>query len=430
MKYSILFFILAVRTITAAAQMPTPAAEQAAPVAIMNATAHLGNGNVIENSIVTFANGKINLVADARVVRVDLTGYTIIQAEGKHVYPGLILPNSQVGLVEISSVRATRDMNEVGELNPNVRAIIAYTADSEMIPPLRYNGVLLAQTTPAGGRIAGSSSVVELDAWNWEDAAYRTDDGIHVNWISMYQPPRWWLGESVMKKNEKYDEQVHELENFFKDAQAYAATTPKTINLKLAAMKGLFDGTKTLFIEVSYAKDIIAAVQFAQAQGVKRIVLKGVEQAYLVKEFLSENKIPVILANVHRLPSTTDEDVDMPYKLPALLTQAGVLVALGHDGLTNSRNLPFFAGTTAAYGISKEQALQLITLNTAKVLGIDATAGSLEQGKDAHIVISTGDLLDMRTNNVEAAFISGRKLTLDGKQQELYNRYKEKYKDN
>lgn len=411
----------------ALAQVPKPADEQKKPIAIMNATAHLGNGQVIENSIITFDKGKITIVADARLVRVDLTTYEVIDASGKHVYPGLILPNSALGLVEVEAVRATRDNSEVGDINPNVRSLIAYTAESELVPTLRFNGILLAQTTPGGGRISGTSSVVELDGWNWEDAAYRTDDGVHLNWMSLYQSPKWWLGETQMKKNEKYDEQVLELENFFKDVQSYASSTVKTANLKLEAMKGLLDGSKTLYISVFYAKDILAAVQFAQAQGVKKIVLKGAEQAYMVKEFLKDNRIPVILADVHRLPSNADEDIDMPYKLPALLQQAGVLVALGYEGLHNSRNLPFFAGTAATYGLNKEEALQMITLNAAKILGIDTTSGSLEVGKDAHIVISTGDLLDMRTNNVETAFISGRKLNLSGKQQQLYELYKNKY---
>lgn len=409
------------------AQVPEPAKEQEKPIAIMNATAHLGNGKVIQNSIITFENGKITMVVDATVVKMDLSKYERIDASGKHVYPGLILPNTQLGLVEVEAVRATRDDNEVGDMNPNVRSIVAYTADSELVPTLRFNGILLAQTTPSSGRISGTSSIVELDGWNWEDAAYRTDDGVHVNWISLYQRPRWWMGETQIKKNEKYDEQVRELENFFKDAQAYAAAPPKTTNLKLEAMKGLFDGSKTLFIDVFYAKDILASVKFAQSLGVKKVVLKGAEQAYLVADFLKDNNIPVILADVHRLPSSADEDIDMPYKLPAILHKAGVTVALGYEGLHNSRNLPFFAGTAAAYGIDKEEALQLITLNAAKILGIDATSGSLEQGKDAHIIISSGDLLDMRSNNVEVAFISGRRLNLPGKQQMLYERYKEKY---
>jgi len=189
----------------------------------------------------------------------------------------------------------------------------------------------------------------------------------------------------------------------------------------------LFDGSKVIYMRASLAKEIMSAIQLAQQVGIKKIVLKDGEESYLVKEFLSENHIPVVLANVHRLPISNDEDVDMPYKLPAVLTKAGVMVSLSYNGLQNSRNLPFFAGTASAYGLSKEEALQLITLNAAKIIGIDSSCGTLEVGKDANLFISTGDALDMRSNNVENAFIAGRKLNLDGKQQLLYNRFKEKY---
>ncbi|HTJ51682.1 MAG TPA: amidohydrolase family protein [Cyclobacteriaceae bacterium] len=420
---------ISVFTLTSLAfgQVPKPASPQTKPIAITGAIAHIGNGNVIQNSIITFDNGKLTLVADASTSSIDASKFEIINASGKHVYPGFILPDSDLGLQEISAVRSTRDVNETGSYNPNVRSIISYNTDSELIPTLRYNGILLAQTTPIGGIISGTSSVIELDGWNWEDAVYKTDDGVHLNWPAFYQSPRWWMGETQIKKNEKYDEQIRELSNFLAEAKAYAQSAPEATNLKLEAMKGLFDGSKVIYMRASLAKEIMSAIQLAQQVGIKKIVLKDGEESYLVKEFLSENHIPVVLANVHRLPISNDEDVDMPYKLPAVLTKAGVMVSLSYNGLQNSRNLPFFAGTASAYGLSKEEALQLITLNAAKIIGIDSSCGTLEVGKDANLFISTGDALDMRTNNVENAFIAGRKLNLDGKQQLLYNRFKEKY---
>jgi imidazolonepropionase-like amidohydrolase len=414
-------------TTLALGQVPQPASPQTKPIAITGAIAHIGNGSVIQNSIITFDKGKLTLVADANSATIDASKFEIINASGKHVYPGFILPDTDLGLEEISAVRSTRDVNETGSYNPNVRSIISYNTDSELIPTLRYNGILLAQTTPAGGTISGTSSVVELDGWNWEDAVYKPDDGVHLNWPAFYQSPRWWMGETQIKKNEKYDEQIRELSNFLTEAKAYAQSAPEVTNLKLEAMKGLFDGSKVIYIRASLAKEIMSAVQLAQQVGIKKIVLKDGEESYLVKEFLNENHIPVILANVHRLPTSTDEDVDMPYKLPALLTRAGITVSLSYNGLQNSRNLPFFAGTASAYGLSKEEALQLITLNAAKIIGIDSSCGTLEVGKDANLFISTGDALDMRTNHVENAFIAGRKLNLDGKQQLLYKRFKEKY---
>lgn len=426
-KFKLLLPVLLMSATGVLAQLPQPAAMQVKPIAIVGATVHIGNGRVIENSFIAFEQGKLTLVADVNTIKSDPNKYDIIHASGKHIYPGFILPNSDLGLHEISSVRATRDFNETGEYNPNVRSIISYNTDSELIPTLRYTGILLAQTAPVGGIISGSSSIVELDGWNWEDAVYKMDDGVHLNWPAYYQQPRFWMGETQIKKNEKYEEQVRELALFLADAKAYASSTPETVNLKFEAMKGLFDNTKIVYIHASQVKEIISSIQTCLHLGVKKIVLKGGEESYLVKEFIKENNVPVILANVHRLPASDDEDVDMPYKLAALLTKAGITVCLGYEGLQNSRNLPFFAGTAVAYGLSKEEGLQLITLNAAKILGIDETTGTIEVGKDANLFISTGDALDMRTNNVEVAFIAGRKLDLNGKQQMLYQRFKEKY---
>ncbi len=420
--------VLLVVPLLAYAQKPAPAPAQSQPIAIMNATAHVGNGQVINNAIITCEGGKITLVADATCVRVDLKGYQVIAASGKHVYPGLISPSTNVGLVEVASVRASNDHTETGNVNPNVRSIIAYNADSDVIPTLRFNGVLMAQTTPQGGIVSGTSSVVQLDAWNWEDAAYKTDDGIHMNWPRKTLRPRWWLGETTPRPNEQYKPALESIDQLFADARAYIEVVkPAATNLKLEAMRGLFDGTKKLYIHTNGAKAIVAAVQNAKDLGVQQVVIVGGGDAHMITDFLKEHEVPVILANVHRLPSRAEDDVDLPYKLPALLHNAGVLVALGHDSYTNSRNLAFFAGTAAAYGLDKEQALQLVTANTAKILGIDQTVGTLEAGKDATMVVSTGDLLDMRTNNIEHAFIQGRQVQTEGKQQYLYNQYKQKF---
>jgi imidazolonepropionase-like amidohydrolase len=137
----------------------------------------------------------------------------------------------------------------------------------------------------------------------------------------------------------------------------------------------------------------------------------------------------VIVDNVHRLLERPEEDVDQPYKLPALLHNAGLLVGLSYDIGMNSRacNLPFLAGTAATYGISKEEALMLITPNNAKILGIDDRVGTLETGKDATLFVSDSDALDMQGNIVEHVFIGGRKVQLNAMQQRLYEKYKEKY---
>ena len=274
----------------------------------------------------------------------------------------------------------------------------------------------------------------------------KMDDGIHLNWPRMFKRDRE-KDEDVnemppMKKSEDYDKQKNELKKFFADSKAYAETPPAEKNLRLEAMKGIFSGptkstdsvlhrrAKTLFIHVNYIKEIEDAVHFAKEAGVQKMVIVGGTDSWMATDLLKENNIPVMVNRVHDLPNKTDDDIDLPYKLPALLQKAGVLFCLEISGdmeEMQERNLPFNAGTAAAYGLTKEEALSSITLNTAKILGIDNRVGSLEVGKDATLFVSTGDALDMKSNNVEWAFIRGKKLDLSNNQKALNEKYLKKY---
>jgi len=414
----------------------TISAAQTKSILIMNATAHLGNGTVIQNSLIGIKDGKISLVADATTARIDKAAYDeVLDAAGKHVYPGFIAPNSTLGLTEIDAVRATNDYREVGSSLPNVRSLIAYNTDSKIIPTVRSNGVLLAQITPRGGIVSGTSSIVMLEGWNWEDAAYKIDDGVHVNWPRLQS--RKYLDEDNIypgpyEKNKEYSRQVNELKKLISDAKAYNETeTKEEKNLRFEAMKGIFTGAQTLFIHVNNVKEIIEAVNFVKSNSIPKVSLVGGRESWMVAELLKENNISVVVARVHDLPDRPEDDVDQPYKLPALLQKAGVLFCLNNEQgemeAANTRNLPFMAGTAAAYGLTKEEALMAITLNAAKILGIDKTVGSIEVGKDATIFISGGDALDMKSNNVEKAFVKGISISLDNDQKALYEKYKKKY---
>jgi len=408
------------------AQNPTPATEQKDAVLILNGIAHLGNGKVIQNSAIGFKDGKLTLVGDATVIKIDRNAYQqVIEATGKHIYPGLIECNSTLGLTEIDLVRATRDYGEVGELNPNVRSIIAYNTDSKIIPTVRSNGVLLAQIVPEGRFVTGQSSVVELDAWNWEDASYKADIGIHVMWPRMYIIPNH-PKESEEAQREKIKDELFAIEKLFNDARAYSRSVPEEKNVKLEAMRGLFDGTKKLFVHCDYVKQIVAAVGMCKQYGVKMVLVGGAD-SYLVTDLLKANNIPVILGRQHSLPSREDDDIDLPYRLPTILKEAGITYAMSVDGSWQERNLMFNAGTGAAYGLSKEEALEAITSSPAKILGIDETVGTLTTGKDATLIISDGDILDMRTSIVTRAFIRGKDINLDNIQTQLYNKYLKKY---
>ncbi|QJW90558.1 amidohydrolase family protein [Spirosoma taeanense] len=427
----ILISILTLTSLTSFGQNPAPARPQARMIALMGGTIHIGNGQVIPNGVIVFENGIISNVADATTVRLNTSTMDVIDVTGKHVYPGLISPASTVGLQEIGAVRSTVDKQEIGVLNPNVRALIAYNTDSEIIPTIRNNGVLLTQAMPQGGTVSGSSSVMMADGWNWEDAVLKRDDGIWLNWPAYFARSFDIVDFSlVVKKNEKRSETIGALEATFGDAKAYAALTSQTPkNLKLESMRGLFSGKQNLYIRADYGKDIIEAVQFAKSFGVPNVVIVGGEEAHRVASFLKDNNVPVILSALHRLPNREDEDVDLPYRMPGILQKAGVLVSLSYaDEWWRTRNLPFLAGTAVGFGINdREEALKMVTSNTAKILGVDNLVGTLEKGKQATLFVSAGDALDMRTNVVEQAYVQGRKVNLDDRHKRLYKTYKEKY---
>lgn len=402
-------------------------------IVILNAVAHIGNDSIIQNSIIGIKNGKIVEVLDATKAKVELGNYDEkIEANGMHVYPAIIAPNSTLGLTEIEAVRATNDFRDVGTTLPNVRSVIAYNTDSKIIPTVRTNGVLLAQITPRGGLVSGTSSVMMLNGWNWEDAAYKIDDGIHVNWPKM-QTRSWNDNEQTMggaEKNKEYTKQVSELKKLFADAKAYNESDITEKNLRFESMKGIFNNTQNVYIHANNVKEITEAVYFGKQFDLKRIVIVGGKDSWMITDLLKENNVSIIVNRVHDLPDFAEDDVDLPFKLPALLQKAGVLFCLNNEGdmeAMGTRNLPFMAGTAAAYGLTKEQALNSVTINTAKILGIDQTTGSIESGKDANLFISTGDALDMRTNNVKHAFIKGNSVDLNNEQKALYDKYKKKY---
>jgi imidazolonepropionase-like amidohydrolase len=405
-----------------------PAPPQTGTVVITNATVHVGNGQVLNNANVTITNGKIASVGTGAVP----AGAKTIDATGKHVYPGLILPVSNLGLVDINSVRASSDAREIGDWNPNVRALSAYNTDSKVINTLRSSGVLLANIAPQGSFLAGSSSVVQLDAWNWEDAAYKTDAGIHFYMPLLLPRPQFGgfaaQGQPTVDPVKQGLEQIDRLKSYFREAKAYnGLQSTEETNLKFGAVKGLFDKSKKLYVHANTVKQMLVALDFVNEFGFD-VVIVGGSDSWQIADLLKQNNVSVVLNQPHSLPTMGDDDIDQPYKTAAMLHKAGVLFSINDDDAqTRGRNLSYNAGTAAAYGLDKEEAIKAITLNAAKILGVSDRTGSIEVGKDANIIISTGDILDMRTSNVTDAFIQGRKIDLTDKQKQLNERYNRKY---
>jgi imidazolonepropionase-like amidohydrolase len=400
-------------------------------ILLKNAIAHIGNGQVLDNSYVSIKDGKIDMVADARVTKIDPSQFdTTIDLSGKHIYPGLIAPNCILGLQEAEAVRQTSDYYEVGEFNPHVRSLIAYNAESKILETVKANGVLYTQSTPRGGRIAGTSSILATDGWNWEDAVIKVDDGVHVNFPNTIQKHGWWAEPEPSDKNPKYTEQVNELTTFFNNAFAYYNTKNVTDkNLRFEAMKGIFDGTKNLYIRADYVKDIIGAINFSKKFNIKKLVIVGGKDSHKITKLLKENNVAVMLNRLHDLPDLPEAETDLIFKLPYLLQKDSVLFCLQNQGdmeAMNARNLAFLAGTAAAYGLTKEQALQSVTLSSAKILGIDNLVGSIETGKLASLIVSEGDILDMKTNKIILAYVNGRSIKLSNFQNDLNKKYSDK----
>jgi len=431
-KIFILFGGLLLSTILANGQANiSPAKAQMKPIIIKGATIHVGNGTVINNGYIAFDKGKITAIGEGSAP--NTTGADVVDATGQQIYPGFICPITTLGLVEIEEgARGTVDEEETGDLNPHVRSLIAFNTDSKVIPTVRSNGILLAQPTPVGGTISGTSSVVQLDAWNWQDAAYKTDIAIHLTWpVARVQGRRRPVaptpGVPQESPAERAQKAIDAITNLFNEAKAYAdIAKPEVTNIRLEAMKGLFNGTKKLFVNAEGAKEIIQAVDFGKKMGVQ-VVIVGGNESYLVTDVLKDNNVPVILKETQRLPDKEEDDVYLPYKLPKMLQDAGITYGLTGIGFWRQRNLPFEAGESVGYGLTKEQAISMITINNAKILGIDKTTGTLEVGKDANLFVSKGDALDMISIDVDYAFIQGRNINLDNLHKQLYKKFADKY---
>ncbi|MFQ3574816.1 MAG: amidohydrolase family protein [Cytophagales bacterium] len=393
---------------------------------LMGGNIHTASGVKIESGFLVFENDRIVYLGQNMP---DTLGCKVINVQGKEIYPTFILPVSTIGLKETESVRATLDFNEVGQLNPNTRTQIAYNTDSELIPTIRANGIGLAQIIPRGGLLAGQSTVMKLSAWNWEDATVLKDDGMHLFWPSILNSFGWWE-DAASQANENRNKQIEILNKLFTDAITYSKTSNSTKNLKLEALINMLKGTQTLYIHADHSSEIIEALGFCTKYGIKKKVIVGAENSQKAISMLLETQTPVIFTRTHSLPPMQHQAIDHPYRLCVEMIRKGLTVGLSYLGdmeVMGCRNFPFTAGSLTAYGLTKEEALSLISLNVAKILGLEKDWGSLEVGKKASFFVSSGDALDIKTNNVELLFIEGKNVDLETKHTQLFKKYSQKY---
>lgn len=392
-------------------------------ILLENGYLHVGNGQVIETALIGIKNGKIVLVKNVLAYTYNKADWdTIIDLKGQQVYPGFVAPNSTLGLTEIEAVRASNDFREIGEFNPHVRAQIAYNAESNVLSTIKTNGVLITQPCPRGEVISGSSAVMYTDGWNWQDATVKAEDGIHLNW------PR--SIEYRGKKNENYETQKREIYQFFESAKAYSEVSESDKNdFRFESMRNCFKGEKRVYIHANSIQQLLDVIDFAKKLNLTFPVIVGGYDSYLILQKLRDAAIPVMLPRVHSLPENEEDPTDLPYKLPYLLQSGGVKFCLQNEGdmeAMQARNIPFLAGTAMAYGLTEEEAIRSISLSSCEIMGVGKTNGSVEEGKDATFFISSGNALDMRTNNIVLAFVNGKIISLNNSQMELYKKYADK----
>lgn len=397
---------------------------------LMNGRVHTGNGKLIENGAVGFKGGIITFVGPSDSA--PKSEYkNVMNAENKDIYPGLIASNTTLGLNEIFAVRASHDYREVGAMNPNIRSIIAYNAESKITETVISNGVLMAQICPRGARISGTSSVVKLHGWNWEDAVYSMDEGLHMDWPGMFKRKGERSDPIAFEPDDDYEIELLKLKNYFKSAEAYSnRENHLEVNLEFEAMRGVFSGEKRLYIKSDFIKEIREIISFKRNYDIKKLTIVGGYDSWMVADLLRENDISILVRRVNSLPRFSEDLIDAPFSLPSKLADEEVKFSFQMAGdmeTMQNRNLPFNIGSAIAYGLDPELALQAATLHAAEILGIDQTTGSLEIGKDANVIVSAGDLFDMRTSLIEQAYIEGELLDLQTNQDNLYLKYKGKY---
>lgn len=390
-----------------------PGAAQVKPIAIVGATLHTVSGNDLLDATLLFEAGKITHVGAGATLPSDTE---VIQAAGKHVYPGLIEANSDLGLVEINSIRATVDSRETGTFNPNVQAVVAFNPDSELIPVGRANGILTALSVPSGGMISGRSSLMRLDGWSRDDMTLKSDVAMHVRW------PR-------------STEAVEQLTEFFEQAQRYAAAIanqqadiPQPRDLRLESLAPVLEQKMPIIVVVDELDAIRSVIAFKRRFGL-RLIIAGGTDACRCADLLKSESVPVIVTAVYSNPSHRHSPYDEAYTLPKRLHEAGIAFCIsagGRFGASGIRNLPYNAATAAAYGLPEREALRAITLSPAEILGVSDRIGALQVGLDATIFIADGDILETPTQLV-AAFIEGRRVDLRSRHTQLYEKYSEKY---
>lgn len=423
--------LLGLAASAASAQVPAP--PQQRPIALVGGTVHTVSGDVIENGTVVFDNGVITAVG--RDVAIP-AGAERIDVSGRHVAPGLIAAHSWMGLYEIGGFTQTIDLTELGPLNPNVKAEVAFNPESRHIGVARSNGVLVTVSSPAGGLISGLAAAMVLDGWTWEAMMLQPGAGLIVNWPSPATMSPWGGGGSGGRRvdpEQRYADQIRELRHAFAEARAYRTARRAAENgggamdtdPRWEAMIPVLDGEVPVLVNANEVRQIQDAITWAEEEGVRIVILGGRDAGY-VADHLARKDVPVILTTVLSSPLRDWEPYDAVYSLPARLHRAGVKFAIaGGSTAAYAYRLPYEAGAAVAYGLPMDEALRAVTLYPARILGLDDRIGSIEPGKQATLIVTRGHPLEYE-GAVERAFVQGRAIDMADAQRRFFEKYRQR----
>jgi imidazolonepropionase-like amidohydrolase len=395
---------------------------------IRNVTIHPVTAADIPNATIIVANGKIAEMGTKVSVP---KGAKVVEGKGLHLYPGLIDSAGNLGMSEVSSVRETSDVTELGDFNPQLRAITSVNPSSDHIPVTRANGITSVVVFPSGGVIGGQVALMHLDGWTWEEMAIEKNLAMQMKIPSLQSSSfsstfgRGRRPFSEVKR--RYEERLKQTSEFFEQARAYQAAKAAggarfKVNRQFEAMLPVLEGKQRFLVFAPREREVRDALAFAAKEKVK-IILAAVREVGDQAKAIAESNIPVILGETLELPLEEDSPYDEAFTLPAELHKAGVQFAFGTFSVQFARNLPFQAGNSVGFGLPYEEALKAVTINAAKIWGVDDRIGSIEKGKWADLILTDGDPLEGRSQ-VKQMWMQGKAVSLETRHTKLYDQYR------
>ena len=405
----------------------TSAGASAGSLLLRGATVHTVARGSLTPGDVLVRDGRITAVGP----RIEEAADQTIDLTGLHLFPGLISASTDLGLVEISGVRASVDDQETGEFTPEIESWTAVNPDSELIPVSRANGITHFVPVPGGKLISGASGLMAARGWTVEDMTVRRLTAMHLFWpdhsLRVPGPKPAAKTKSLEDQARERSERVRNIDQFFADAEAWEkrqAGSP--VVPAWEAMLPVVRGELPLIVHAQGLREIRAALKWSATHPRLRLILEGGRDAWMLAGELAQRKIPVIYSELFTLPDQASDAYDVHFRAPSLLEKAGVTVAISESNgksASSQRNLPYGAAQAAAFGFSREAALAAITLIPAQLHGVGDVLGSIEVGKEASLFAATGDILDIRSE-VKRLWIAGIEQSLASRHTRLADRYR------